>query len=155
MGKKSRKEGKAEPSAPGQQADPVADPVAYPSDGPSEEELNCLQTTSSSLQHKLDQLTQLAMTNNRQEFVSQFVPLDLTPPETAGYLDDLTTAAEADGQWNNLIAEIATIAAGRGVDKIEGDQVSNAVFYFQHPLYKGCDQEVAFVRNNGEWRAEA
>jgi len=150
MGKKNRKAGKAEPLTPGQQADSVS----YPSDGPSEEELNCLQTSSSSLQHKLDQLTELAIANNREEFVNQFVPLDLTPAETASYLADLTTAAEADGQWDNLIAEIVAISAGRGVDKIEGDQVSNAVFYFQHPLYKGCDREVSFVRTNGEWRAE-
>lgn len=149
MGKKKNgTPGKEAPSVPAQQADPVT------SDGPSEEELNSLQTSSSSLQHKLDLLTKLALANNRAEFVNQFVPLNLTPAESAGYLADLTTEAEADGQWNTLIAEIAAITAGRKVDKIEGDQVSNAVFYFQHPLFEGCDREVAFVCIDGEWRAE-
>jgi hypothetical protein len=148
MGKKSKAPGIEVPSIPDQQTDPVT------SDGPSEEELNSLQTRSSSLQHKLDLLAELAIANNREEFVNQFVPLDLTPAEVAGCLADLTTEAEADGQWNTLTAEIAAITAGSKVNKIEGDQVSNAVFYFQHPLFEGCDREVAFRCIDGEWRAE-
>lgn len=156
MGKKSRKPSKATaaPSQQQQQQPAPAEPIAYPSDGPSEEELNSLQTSSSSLQAKLDQLTELALANNRAEFVKQFVPLDLSPADTNGFLADLTTAPEAEGQWRNLIAEIAAISAGRGVDKIEGDQVSNAVFFFRHPLYEKCDREVSFIFKNGEWRAE-
>mmetsp|Transcript_15027 Transcript_15027/g.22184 ORF Transcript_15027/g.22184 Transcript_15027/m.22184 type:complete len:174 (-) Transcript_15027:313-834(-) len=128
--------------------------LAYPSDGPSEIEL--LQTTSATLQMKLDQLIQLARAGDRSNFVKQFVPLDLSPNDTAAYLADLTTEEEAESQWTNLIAEIAAIAAGRGVDRIEGDQIERAVFYFKHPLYEACDREVSFVCSSpgGEWRAE-
>ena len=126
--------------------------ITYASDGPSDVEL--LQTTSSSLQAKLDQLTQLGMANDRAGFVSQFVPLDLSAGDAAAYLQDLTTAPEADGQWTNLIAEIAAIRCGRGVDRIEGDQITRAVFHFEHPLLAKCDREVGFVCVGGEWRAE-
>ncbi len=147
MGKKSRNPNKAAA---------VKKPVetAYPSDGPSEEELNSLQTSSSTLQAKLDQLTEFALANDREAFVNAFVPLDLSAADIAAYLEDLTTAPEADGQWKNLIAEIAAIAAGKGVNKIEGDQVKNAVFFFQNPLFAECDREVSFICTNGEWRAE-
>lgn len=130
--------------------------ATYPSDGPSNEELDCLQTTSESLQAKLDQLTSLALANDRSKFVEQFIPLDLSPSDTAGYLEDLTTAPEAEGQWVNLASEIAAIAAGKGVKKIEGDQQTRAVFFFEHPLLPGCDREVTFVVAPGsaEWRAE-
>ena len=149
MGKKSRRPEKTKSS------ETTASPaVAYPSDGPSEEELNCLQTSSSSLQAKLDQLTTFAAANDRKGFVENFVPLDLTKADTESYLEDLTVADEADGQWTNLISEIAAIAAGKGVNNIEGDQVTNAVFFFKHPLLEQCDREVSFVCTNGEWRAE-
>jgi len=134
--------------------------LAYPSDGPSMEELECLQTTSASLQAKLNQLTAFAADNNRAAFVEQFVPLDLPSSDRASYLQDLTTAPEAEGQWTNLVAEIAAITSGRGVNKIEGDQQTRAVFFFGHPLLPGCDREVTFVcavnPNTGrpEWRAE-
>ena len=95
-----------------------------------------------------------AQENNRPAFVREFVPLDLSPADTNAYLEDLTSAPEAEGQWNNLIAEIAAIRSGKGVDKIEGDQVTNAVFYFEHPLLTKCDREVAFCCKGGEWRAE-
>jgi len=126
--------------------------IYYASDGPSDVEL--LQTTSSSLQAKLDQLTNLGLANDRAGFVSQFVPLDLPTSDAAGYLQDLTTAPEAEGQWTNLISEIAAIRCGKGVDRIEGDQVTRAVFYFKHPLLEACDREVSFVCIGGEWRAE-
>ena len=130
-------------------------PTSYPSsDGPSEEELNSLQTSSTSLQAKLDRLVDLALENDRGGFVNLFVPLDLSPADTAAYLKDLTTAPEAEGQWNHILAEIVAIAAGKGVNKIEGDQVNDAVFYFQHPTLDGCDREVSFVCKNGDWRAD-
>ena len=137
---------------PAATATPPSNPIFYPSDGPSDVEL--LQTTSQSLQAKLDRLTQLGMENKRREFVHEFVPLDLSPEDTNGYLGDLVTAPEAEGQWTNLIAEIAAIRCGKGVDRIEGDQVNNAVFYFEHPLLPKCDREVAFSCKGGEWRAE-
>ena len=133
---------------------PPTTPTNYPSDGPSVEELNCVQTSSSSLQSKLDQLTRLALANDRANFVANFVPLDLSKEDTRGYLEDLTNAPEADGQWTNLVAEIAAIAQGKGVNKIEGDEVTNATFYFEHPILKGCDREVTFICSDGEWRAE-
>lgn len=126
--------------------------IHYASDGPSDVEL--LQTTSSSLQAKLDQLTNLGLADDRSAFVAQFVPLDVSPADAQGYLEDLTIAPEAEGQWRNLVAEIAAIRCGRGVDRIEGDQVNRAVFYFKHPLLEACDREVGFVCNAGEWRAE-
>lgn len=125
----------------------------YPSDGPSDVEH--LQTTSASLQAKLNQLTELGLVhNNRAEFVQQFVPLDLSEADKAAYLDDLTTAPEAPGQWRNLVSEIAAIRSGKGVDRIEGDQQTRAVFHFRHPLLEQCDREVAFVCVRGEWRAD-
>mmetsp|Transcript_11189 Transcript_11189/g.16940 ORF Transcript_11189/g.16940 Transcript_11189/m.16940 type:complete len:182 (+) Transcript_11189:207-752(+) len=127
----------------------------YPqSDGPSEEDLSTLQTDSPSLQRKLDQLRTFAQKNDVQNFVEQFVPLDLTRDEKAQFLHDLTEAPEAEGQWTNLVQEITVLAAGVGVTKIEGDQISNAVFYFEHPVLKGCDREVSFICVGGEWRAE-
>eukprot|EP00546_Thalassionema_frauenfeldii_P010893 CAMPEP_0178926398 /NCGR_PEP_ID=MMETSP0786-20121207/18511_1 /TAXON_ID=186022 /ORGANISM="Thalassionema frauenfeldii, Strain CCMP 1798" /LENGTH=164 /DNA_ID=CAMNT_0020601517 /DNA_START=23 /DNA_END=517 /DNA_ORIENTATION=+ len=131
----------------------VVEPIYYPSDGPSDVEL--LQTSSGSLQAKLNHLTHLGLVeNDRASFVEEFVPLDLSPGDKAGYLADLTTAPEAEGQWNNLIAEIAAIRSGKGVDRIEGDQVTRAVFFFEHPLLEKCDREVSFVCVGGEWRAE-
>uniref|UniRef100_A0A7S0C7A3 Uncharacterized protein n=1 Tax=Proboscia inermis TaxID=420281 RepID=A0A7S0C7A3_9STRA len=127
--------------------------IYYPSDGPSDVEM--LQTTSQSLQTKLDQLTELGLAGDKKGFVSQFVPLDLSPIDAAGYLKDLTTAPEAEGQWRNLISEISAIRCGKGVDRIEGDQVSKAVFHFIHPLLEKCDREVSFACKEGEWRAEA
>lgn len=159
MGKKSKNARKSNnnASAPAPCSSAVAmEAVTYPSDGPSTEELECLQTTSDSLQAKLDQLTSLALANDRAAFVQQFVPLDLSSADTTAYLQDLTTAPEAQGQWANLASEIAAIAAGRGVKKIEGDQQTRAVFFFEHPLLPGCDREVTFVCAPGssEWRAE-
>lgn len=124
------------------------------SDGPSQEEIDSLQTSSTGLQTKLNQLANLALSNDRKGFVDRFVPLDLSPSDTAAYLKDLTTAPEAEGQWGHIRAEIVAIAAGRGVDKIGGDQVNDAVFYFQHPTLEGCDREVSFVCTDGEWRAD-
>lgn len=160
MGKKSRRNRGSNPNPnpspnPTHSDQPVATnaaPCYYPSDGPSDVEL--LQTTSSSLQNKLDQLTKLGLENNRKEFVENFVPLDLTEMETSQYLEDLTVAEEAEGQWTNLISEIAAIRCGKGVDRIEGDQINRAIFFFQHPLIQNCDREVSFACINGEWRAE-
>ena len=126
--------------------------IYYASDGPSDVEL--LQTTSSSLQAKLDQLTNLGLAEDRAGFVSQFVPIDLSLADADAYVADLTTAPEAEGQWTNLVAEIAAIRCGKGVDRIEGDQVTRAVFFFSHPLLEKCDREVAFCCTAGEWRAE-
>ena len=163
MGKKSKNPRKGGSSGsvnavpPPQQATAVSREMAhYPSDGPSTEELESLQTTSASLQAKLDQLTALAAANDRAQFVQQFVPLDLSAADTEGYLQDLTTAPEANGQWTNLVAEIAAITAGRGVTKIEGDQTTRTVFFFEHPLLPGCDREVTFccAPGSSEWRAE-
>lgn len=145
------------PAAPSQSvAVSVPAPVYYPSDGPSDVEL--LQTTSQTLQAKLDQLTQLGLANDRAGFCQQFVPLDLPQADMQGYLEDLTVHPEANGQWNNLVAEIAAMRSGKGVDRIEGDQLHKAIFYFTHPLLQNCDREVAFLctpsSNGGEWRAE-
>ena len=148
------------PPPPSQEGPPVAvaaaasvdTPMYYPSDGPSDVEL--LQTTSTSLQAKLNQLTELGLANNRAGFVQQFVPLDLSTGDMNAYLQDLTTAPEAEGQWTNLIAEIAAIRSGKGVDRIEGDQKTRASFFFNHPLLEKCDREVTFVCIQGEWRAE-
>jgi len=165
MGKKSKRPNRKQPDpslqasldtamsdTPIESVTPSNPSVFYPSDGPSEIEL--LQTTSQSLQAKLDHLTQLGMENNRQGFVQEFVPLDLPEQDANGYLNDLTNAPEAEGQWRNLIAEIAAIRCGKGVDRIEGDQVTKAVFHFEHPLLAKCDREVAFCCKGGEWRAE-
>jgi hypothetical protein len=113
-----------------------------------------LKTVSASLQAKLNQLTELGLANDRSEFVKQFVPLDLGLADAEAYTQDLTTAPEAEGQWRNLVAEIAAIRSGHGVDRIEGDQVTRAAFFFQHPLEKSCDREVTFICVDGEWRAE-
>ena len=111
-----------------------------------------------SLQAKLDQLSSFIVTNDRASFVQNFVPLDLTPTEKQQYLQDLTTAPEAEGQWENVASEIVALAAGKGVTKIEGDQQSRTIFYFEHPIWKGCDREVTFVRTTvagiTDWRAE-
>lgn len=133
--------------------------VDYPSDGPSDVEL--LQTSSSSLQATLDELTRLGLADDREGFVRRFVPFDLSRGDADLFLEGLTTGPEAEGQWRNLVAEIAAIRSGRGVDRIEGDQVTRAVFFFTHPLLGQCDREVAFVMcssshggGGGEWRAE-
>lgn len=154
MGKKSRNPNKQTAQLPPNSAvsQQPADPC--PSDGPSNEELACLSTSSESLQRKLDQLTAFALANDRAAFVSQFVPLDLSADDATAYLTDLTTAPEAEGQWRNVASEIGALAAGKQVERIEGDQVNQAVFFFEHPLLPGCDREVSFVCTNGEWRAE-
>ena len=115
-----------------------------------------LRTTNPHLQAKLDLLADLAAKGDRAGFVQVFVPLDLTPDETAGYLHDLSEGTEeSEHQWAFLAAEIAAIAAGTGVEQIKGDQASEATFYFPHPLMEGCDREVVFVcTGNNEWRAQ-
>jgi hypothetical protein len=115
---------------------------------------DALRTSSKTLQQKLDELALLSKNNDRESFVAAFVPLDLTPADSQGYLDDLTKGPESVGQWANLAAEIAAIAEGNGVQKISGDQVSEAVFFLSHPLLEKCDREVAFRCVGGEWRAE-
>ena len=113
------------------------------------------KTNSTSLQQKLDTLSTLAAQNEIQPFVQAFVPLDLTPEEITSFVHDLTQAEESDSQWENLKVEIMTIASGEKVTKIEELEEGNRiVFYFEHPVYEGCDREVAFVCTKGEWRAE-
>ena len=110
---------------------PVPHAVFYPSDGPCEVEL--LQTTSETLQHKLNTLTELGVVQqDRTAFVHAFVPLDLSSDDTDAYLQELTTGPEADSQWTNLISEIAAIRCGKNVDKIDGDQRTIAIFHFEH-----------------------
>jgi len=154
MGKKSKNPRKSS-AAPVASVESTA---GYPSDGPSQEELSRLPTSSSSLQAKLDQLVSFIESNNRAAFVDQFVPLDLSADDKQAYLDNLTIHRESEGTWRNLAAEIAAISIGRGVTEIQGDQIHRAVFFFEHPLLSGCDREVSFVCedsvNGGEWRAE-
>ena len=161
MGKKSKQQNGQQPrKGPSTSSQPAvaaavvaaAPIIFYPSDGPSNVEL--LQTKSASLQAKLETLTKHGMENNRAGFVKEFVPLDLSEMDANLYLQDLTTAFEAETHWTNLISEIAAIRCGKGVDRIEGDQITKAVFYFEHPLLAGCDREVAFCCRGGEWRAE-
>ena len=160
MGKKSRSPkstcnnvitATSTPSAP---AASRAVPTTYPSDGPSEEELACVQTTSRFLQAKLNQLVEFIVSNGQAGFAAHFASLDLSPHDAAGYLQDLTTAPEAEGQWKNLAAEIVTIPVGSGVTTIKGNQETNAVFFFEHPLLEGCDREVAPDCISDTWRAE-
>ena len=49
---------------------------------------------------------------------------------------------------------LPAIADGATVEKIEGDQTTEAVFFFPHPTLERCDREVVFVCVEGEWRAE-
>jgi hypothetical protein len=44
----------------------------------------------------------------------------MSPGDTNAYLQDLTTAPEAEFEWTELISEIAAIRSGKGVDQIEG-----------------------------------
>ena len=106
-----------------------------------------MKTSSASLQAKLDSLAALAAAGDKLAFVNQFVPLDLTPDElatcatalggTAGsplaltprsYAADLEKSAEG---WAILVAEVAALASGETVTKIEGDQVTRAEFFFR------------------------
>lgn len=70
------------------------------------------------------------------------------------YFLELSTGPESETQWAHLVAEMAALALGKGVAKIEGDQTTQAVFFFEHPTLVGCDREVAFTCIDGEWRAE-
>ena len=90
------------------------------------------------------------------QFVPQFVPLDLSAADTASCLHELTSAPEADDQWTNLAAEIAALAVGKGVRKIEGDQQTRTVSFLEHPLVPGCERKVTFCCASGsnEERAE-
>lgn len=156
MGKKSKNPRKAAASTPATPAETATAAAGYPSDGPSQEELSRLPTSSVSLQAKLDQLVGFIEKNDRAAFVQNFVPLDLSPSDQQSYLQDLTVNPESEGQWTNLAAEIVALSVGRGVRKLEGDQIHRAIFFFEHPLLPGCDREVSFVycSAEGEWRAE-
>jgi hypothetical protein len=110
-----------------------------------------MRSFNTQLQQKLDTLAAFCATGDRKSFVKAFVPLDLTPDETAGYLADLTGN---DDEWESLSREIQAIADGGTVVKILGDQTKKAVFFFPHPTISGCDREVSFVCSEGEWRAE-
>ena len=54
-----------------------------------------------------------------------------------------TTCAATQCQFSQclqLVSEISTIVGG--VEKIEGDQVTKATFYFAHAMVEGCDRVV-------------
>ena len=82
--------------------------------------------------------------------------MDLTPDEIQSFVHDLTNAGDdSDSQWNNLKIEMQVISSGLGVTKIEElNGGRRIVFFFEHPVYKGCDREVVFTCTDGEWRAE-
>ena len=115
------------------------------------------RTTSTTLQAKLVQLKEFADQDNRVAFVDAFVPLDLSESDKQLFLQDLTSTSsesEADKEWCNLVSEISALVEGKGVHRISGDQVTEATFYFEHPILKQCDREVTFVCVGGEWRAD-
>lgn len=112
-----------------------------------------MKTTCEALQKKLDGLVALAAAGDREAFARAFVPLDLTEDELAGYVGHLKNG---DGEWKNLISEIKAVALGETVERIEGDQITRATFFFPHPTIELCDREVVFVRpsKDSDWRAE-
>lgn len=122
------------------------------------------KTASSSLQLYLESL--LPLTTSRDQipaFVALFVPLDLTPEESKMFIDDLSEDSKASRQqWEGLVQDIQSIAAGDRTSKIEeteskDGQTGRAVFFFDHPGsgLEAIDREVGFVKVGGVWRAEA
>lgn len=72
------------------------------------------------------------------------------------FLGDLTSGSdESESQWLNLSSEIRAIASGEKTSDIQVKNMGKqAIFFFEHPLMDGCDREVVFVFEGGEWRAE-
>jgi hypothetical protein len=137
-------------------ADHAAAAEGYPSDGPSHQEQDePLQTSSRTLQAKLNQLLHCIENNDRAGFVANFVPLDVTETDAQAYLQ--TLGGTEPQEWTNVAAELRVIATGMGVTRVDETSANNrVVYYFGHPLYPNCDREVAFVccPQSGEWRAE-
>mmetsp|Transcript_10983 Transcript_10983/g.17260 ORF Transcript_10983/g.17260 Transcript_10983/m.17260 type:complete len:114 (+) Transcript_10983:181-522(+) len=111
-----------------------------------------VKTTNPALQAKLDQLVAYGNEDKVEEFVRLFVPSDLTEDELKDYMSRLV--CENKAEWINLKDEIAAIAQGESVNRITGDQTTNATFFFKHPTLRNCDREVVFVCTDGDWRAE-
>ena len=134
-------------------------PAAVGNRAPAARGKMAVLTTNQELQRKLDELKSLAEGNMIDKFIQAFVPLDL---EEADLLDFTRRQRDFPEEWENLKDEICAIATGAGVTRIEGDQVTTAVFYFKHPKVEQMDREVVFVFSppnppefpNGEWRAE-
>jgi hypothetical protein len=128
--------------------------AGYPSDGPSHREQDePLQTSSRSLQARLNQLLHCIENNDQAGFVANFVPLDVSAADAQTYLHTLVTEPQ---EWTNVAAELRVIATGIGVTRLDETVTNRVVYYFGHPLYPNCDREVAFCccPQSGEWRAE-
>ena len=114
-----------------------------------------LKTSNNALQLYLDSLVVLIGDGNQDKktFVDAFVPLDIGPEDIAAFVADLSEP-ESD-QWTNLISEVQVIASGENTQKIEtAKDEKKVIFFFEHPILGGCDREVAFIFEEGEWRAE-
>merc|ERR1712216_408577 len=112
------------------------------------------------LKAKLLLLHALAQDDKIDEFVSQFVPADISKDDMEFYADRLKSKSavgrKGESQWDILKAEIKVLANGP-LTHVDGDVESSSCICmtFQHPIEVLCDREVTFRFQNGDWRADA
>lgn len=113
-----------------------------------------LVSTNAALRSRLDDLARYAAANDVDAFLAVFVPIDLSAADTALYKAQL--ANNGGAEWANLVVEINAMREGALVVAIGGDQRTEALFTFTHPLEPACEREVRFVCAPGsdDWRAD-
>tara|TARA_B110000208_G_scaffold118598_1_gene145112 strand:+ start:21 stop:680 length:660 start_codon:yes stop_codon:yes gene_type:complete len=100
-----------------------------------------LVSTNAHLRTRLDDLSRLAAANDVDGFLAIFVPLDIVAADVAAYKVQL--GANGGSEWANLILEINAMREGGLVTAIEGNQVTEALYKFTHPLEAACEREVS------------
>jgi hypothetical protein len=114
------------------------------------------RTKCEALQEKLEALVALGEAADVEAFVSSFVPADLPEDERAEFVERLRKNDNAE--LNTIVTELKCCATGEGVYKIKGEKREDGpiTFLFPSPLpgAERIDREVAFVRQDGEWRVD-
>ena len=106
------------------------------------------RTSIAALQEKLDQLYILARRDDREAFLSAYLPHGLEAKERQIYEKNFSGNA-----WDILCSEIVTTSSGADVSEIE-ETPTRCVFRFPHPVLDGYSREVGFRCVGGEWRAD-
>ena len=89
-------------------------------------------------------------------FAITFVPLDVNEEDSNSYADGLYTD---DEYFESMRREMTQCSSGNGVQSIEGDQVSEAIFTLDKPegdINIDIVREIAFSSSDSgvNWRAE-
>jgi hypothetical protein len=131
-----------------------------------------IKTSNSNLQTKLDQWAQAvkgavihphpspARSSAIANFCRSFVPSDVTEDDISYFTNTLVTDEEF---FQSMVRELSQCASGENVEKIEGDQLSRAMYTIKpqegtisEASTLDIVREVAFISSDGgmTWTAE-